>query len=64
MKIAEVLRLLHEDGWYLVATRGEPPPVQAPDQAWSRDCPGQAQRRRGPRHPEQHPEASRAEVRL
>jgi predicted RNA binding protein YcfA (HicA-like mRNA interferase family) len=22
MKIAEVLRLLHEDGWYLVATRG------------------------------------------
>ena len=22
MKIAEVLRLLHEDGWYQVATRG------------------------------------------
>jgi predicted RNA binding protein YcfA (HicA-like mRNA interferase family) len=22
MKVAEVLRLLHEDGWYLVATRG------------------------------------------
>jgi predicted RNA binding protein YcfA (HicA-like mRNA interferase family) len=22
MKIAEVLRLLHEDGWYLGATRG------------------------------------------
>ena len=22
MKVAEVLRLLHEDGWYLIATRG------------------------------------------
>jgi predicted RNA binding protein YcfA (HicA-like mRNA interferase family) len=22
MKVSEVLRLLHEDGWYLVATRG------------------------------------------
>jgi predicted RNA binding protein YcfA (HicA-like mRNA interferase family) len=22
MKVSEILRLLHEDGWYLVATRG------------------------------------------
>jgi len=22
MKVSEVLRLLHDDGWYLVATRG------------------------------------------
>jgi predicted RNA binding protein YcfA (HicA-like mRNA interferase family) len=22
MKVGEVLRLLHEDGWYLIATRG------------------------------------------
>ena len=22
MKVSEVLRLIHEDGWYLVATRG------------------------------------------
>jgi len=22
MKVSELLRLLHEDGWYLVATRG------------------------------------------
>lgn len=22
MKISEILRVLHEDGWYLVATRG------------------------------------------
>jgi predicted RNA binding protein YcfA (HicA-like mRNA interferase family) len=22
MKVAEILRILHEDGWYLVATRG------------------------------------------
>jgi predicted RNA binding protein YcfA (HicA-like mRNA interferase family) len=22
MKVSEILRLIHEDGWYLVATRG------------------------------------------
>lgn len=42
----------------------KPPSVQAPDQAWPCDRSRQAQRRCGSRHPEQHPEASRAEVRL
>jgi hypothetical protein len=34
MKVSEVLRLLHDDGWSLVCDTWQPPAVQAPVEAW------------------------------
>jgi hypothetical protein len=57
MKVSEVLRLLHDDGWYLAATRGSHPPVQAPYEAWTRHRTWKTERRFGTRNAEQYSEA-------
>jgi predicted RNA binding protein YcfA (HicA-like mRNA interferase family) len=40
MKVAEVLRLLHDDGWYLVTTRGSHRQFKHPTKAGRITVPG------------------------
>ena len=40
MKVAEVLRLLHDDGWYLVTTRGSHRQFKHPTRAGRVTVPG------------------------
>ena len=40
MKVAEVLRLLHDDGWYLVTTRGSHRQFKHPTKAGRVTVPG------------------------
>lgn len=56
MKVSEVLRLLHEDGWFLVATRGSHRQFKYPQKSGRATVPGEAERRPGAGHTEQHSE--------
>jgi predicted RNase H-like HicB family nuclease len=56
VKVREVIDLIEADGWYLVATRGQPPAVQAPDETGADDRGRTACRRLAAGNPEQHPE--------
>jgi predicted RNA binding protein YcfA (HicA-like mRNA interferase family) len=40
MKVAEILRMLHEDGWYLVATRGSHRQLKHPSKPGRVTVPG------------------------
>jgi predicted RNase H-like HicB family nuclease len=59
MKVAAVLRLLHQDGWYLAATRGSHRQFKHPAKPWSCDGSRKAQRRIGAGHSEEYSEAVR-----
>jgi predicted RNase H-like HicB family nuclease len=62
MKVAEILTMLEKDGWKLVRTRGSHRHFRHILQGWYRNCRWQAEPRLGAWHPEQHLEASRAQV--
>jgi predicted RNase H-like HicB family nuclease len=59
MKVREAIEIMQADGWYLVATRGQPPAIQAPCEAWPCDDCRKAFRRLGTRHIGEHIEAGR-----
>jgi predicted RNA binding protein YcfA (HicA-like mRNA interferase family) len=40
MKVAAILRMLHEDGWYLIATRGSHRQFKHPSKAGRVTVPG------------------------
>jgi predicted RNA binding protein YcfA (HicA-like mRNA interferase family) len=42
VKVSEILRLLHEDGWYLVATRGSHRQFKHPTKPGRVTVPGKA----------------------
>ena len=62
MKVREILELLAEDGWDVVATRGLPPTAQAPDEARSGHGRREAIRRLAPQDGGQHPSSGRLET--
>ena len=42
MKVSEILRLLHDDGWYLVATRGSHRQYKHPNKPGRVTVPGKS----------------------
>ena len=61
MKVGELIRLLEDDGWRLVRTRGSHRQIQEPEQAGYRYCSWEAELGRAAGHAERDPEAGRPE---
>jgi predicted RNase H-like HicB family nuclease len=57
MKVREVIKLIEEDGWFLVATRGQSQAIQAFNEGWSRNRRRKTIGRFGTWDVEQHSEA-------
>jgi predicted RNase H-like HicB family nuclease len=56
MKVRDAIKLIEDDGWRLVRTRGRPPPVQARDETGPRDDSRQTEQGLAPRLAAKHSE--------
>jgi hypothetical protein len=62
MKVRDILRVLKDNGWYLVVTEGKSSSVQAFIKEGSRHCSGKTKRRFTARNFEQYSEAGWTEA--